>query len=287
MPALEFSSEASAEMNAAAAALIAEEVTDETEPVAEEEAPESPGEDAPVETEPPTEPDEAEPPAEPEPAQEAAGAEAVVATAAAAPAAVSDEDLALLAAYKQLDARLNTDAALAARFQELFGTADAPEPIVDESVAPLYQQLQQLQGQVTSHAQYLAQQQQIEIAATTNRVAEQFKADHTLDTVAYNKVYDHAQSFANVLQSFMSQGLDRQSALTRTLELAYWDMPEFREAEIARQQSQVRKDNERKAKAGSLSGSSGSLPRTQKVPTNPQEIREAMIRDLAASQGIE
>lgn len=70
----------------------------------------------------------------------------------------------------------------------------------------------------------------------------------------------------------------------RAMEIAYNTIPEYRTRETQQAttaaQQQAAQANQRKRKAGSLSGSSGSVPRTTPAPTTPQGQRQAMLAEV-------
>ena len=69
------------------------------------------------------------------------------------------------------------------------------------------------------------------------------------------------------------------------LEAGYLMAPETREMDIARtieaRAARHAAETSRKEKLGGISGASGSVPRTQTVPTNPQDARTAMTEEVS------
>lgn len=78
---------------------------------------------------------------------------------------------------------------------------------------------------------------------------------------------------------------DPYQAVTQALETAYYMAPETRELELSRQMAardaRAEADRSRKEKLGGVSGAAGSVPRTQPVPSNPQDARAAMVSEVA------
>lgn len=209
---------------------------------------------------------------------------------------LTDEQWATWNAYQSLDQRLRQDPQFAERFRSAFAPQGAAppappaEPSYQEPLDPQYVQLQQQLAQQAEALRALQslmdRQQETENKAVMNRAKEAFQTSHNLSATQMAKVYDEAQKYAGALQSFYDQGVDQQTALTKVFSAAYWNLPEFQEAELAKRTQTAQQDATRKAKASSLTSNSGSAPRT--APTGPmteQQRREAMTRDLAEAFG--
>lgn len=82
---------------------------------------------------------------------------------------------------------------------------------------------------------------------------------------------------------------DRQQALNRAFEIAYWYLPEMREKALQAQVSARAKSTQRKQRlAGVSGGGGGSVPQnTDPRKMTSQERREAMIREVAGFGGQE
>jgi hypothetical protein len=69
------------------------------------------------------------------------------------------------------------------------------------------------------------------------------------------------------------------------LNAGYMMAPETREIEIARiastRQERKQADDTRKQKLSGISGASGSVPRTQTVPSNPSDARAALVEEVS------
>jgi hypothetical protein len=231
---------------------------------------------------------------------EPAAPAAPAATAPAAPVApvpgrtVSDAEWDQIETYRQLDRRLQTDPNFARQFQAAMAAAQAPPPPpppapptgrrapdgrfdADPAYQSLVEQLQMQREAVARHEALLNRQHEAEIDQVRNTVATAFKARHSLDDTTYQRVYEQANQFAGAMPGMHARGLALDQALDQVLETAYWSMADMREAETARVADRHRQDQARKAKAGSLSGSSGSVPRVQAPPSNPSERRAEMI----------
>jgi hypothetical protein len=263
--------------------------------------------DPPVE-EPPAEPAPAEPaePVEPPATGEPPVAEPPVEPQAPVARTLSDQEWEAWDTYRQLDDRLRTDPEFAARFRSVFETpqptqpqpsppapAPQPDPLAGSYLAedPAYQQLQsqlrQLNEVLTRHDALLNQQREAENVAVKNQAEAAFKQRHGLDDTQFQRVYQAANNpqYLAALQNFSARGVPLNEAFDGIFETAYWSLPEMRELELARAGEQRKADQTRKAKAGSLSGSSGSVPRTAAPPQNEAERRQAMTDFLAQAIG--
>jgi hypothetical protein len=87
-----------------------------------------------------------------------------------------------------------------------------------------------------------------------------------------------------MLPHMIQQTGDIVSAVEQTLETAYWRSPEWRSRELQRQVAQQQNDAKRQRKASSLSGSSGSVPRTSPEPSTAAERRDAMVAEIRQAQ---
>lgn len=259
---------------------------------------ETPDEEPPAEPAEPVGEQPAEPTPEPEPAPEPPAVEPPPAHS------LTESEWEAWNTYRQLDERLQSDAEFASRFRQVF---EQPQPGQSQQVPaapvsqpaeygdsylsqdPAYQALQQQVAELTQtlsrHDQIISQQRALENEGVLNQVKAQFKTTHSLDDSQMAKVYDAAQVYAPSLQEFSRQGIPFHDALDRVFSAAFWNMPEMRELELSRQADQQKADQQRKAKAGSLSGSSGSVPRNAPAPMNEAQRREAMIKEIADAVG--
>lgn len=133
-----------------------------------------------------------------------------------------------------------------------------------------------------------AEAEQQRNVAIVNQAAEAFKTARGLTDDDVMKLRTTAARL-NVVDSLLS-GIDPLTgapsnpdpiqAVQRALEIAYYSMPEYRNRDITNAQQQQRDEKKRKAKVGSLSGSSGSVPRTTPAPTTPEGNRAAMLAEV-------
>lgn len=168
----------------------------------------------------------------------------------------------------------------------------------DPVQARLWNEMQQLR-QAVANTQQLAQSaqeivtSQVEASSTAllQRARASYQQQHNLSEDDMTLVAETAGKL-NVLPSLMApvdpttgmpRKVDPLRALETAFELAAWNIPHLREAQIAEFQEQARESTTRKKKLTSLGGSSGSVPRQQnEVPTDPKARREAMTADIAA-----
>jgi len=81
---------------------------------------------------------------------------------------------------------------------------------------------------------------------------------------------------------------DPYQAIMRAMDVAYYLVPETRQAEIDRGVQQridrAQKDATRKQKLAGVSGAAGSVPRTQTVPDAPRDRYDAMVEEMRQMQ---
>lgn len=212
------------------------------------------------------------------------------------PRTLTDEQWAVWEFYSNLDSRVRSDAELAQRLQAAFNPPPPAAPLseaqgpqeggyIDPQIQSLTTQLTQLRSDYERINSILNQS-----AATRNeevlaQVKQQFKQSHSLDDTQLAQVYEAAQRYAPALSNFSS--LPLHEALTNILEAGYWSLPSFRDAEIQRQLASQQEAESKRNKAGSLTSSSGSAPRTIPDPKSMSEQakRDAMIREVAEAIG--
>jgi len=211
------------------------------------------------------------------------------------PRALSDEQWQQWEIYQGIDNRLRTEPDFAARFAQAFADEnppqleEAPELPFDPAIqAYIDQRLGQVLPTLQQHQQVLEVQQQRENDAAITRAKATYQSLHELDDVAMERVYKTGETYAQMLGPLLSSGLSKEDALLKVFDVALFQIDDLRNAEVARLSKQTTTDQKRKAKAGSLSGSSGSIPRTPPpVPTTRAEINAAMVKELSQSLGLE
>lgn len=218
-------------------------------------------------------------------------------------------------AYLDFENRLRNDPQLQKLLSDHYATpsapaVDAPPPIdpidldlADPIIKALYTQNQALQSSIQNlnayvarHESVISQDQLNQNAAYVNRAKISFAQERNLTTDEVDKIELTAANL-NVLPSLL-QGVDPitgqavrpdpLAAVERALDIAYWQMPEYRQKELARLADEAKKERTKKGKLQAVSGSSGSVPRTSPAPRNDTERRSQMleyVRSLANGTG--
>lgn len=145
--------------------------------------------------------------------------------------------------------------------------------------------------QIQRHEAQLQSTTAATVTSAITRAKTSYQTQHNLSDKDMTEIEEVAGRL-NVVPSLMSPvdpttGLPRKvdplRALESAFELAHWQIPRLREAQIAAFQSTATADTKRKKKLSSLGGSSGNSTtrQPQAVPTNPAERRQAMISEMA------
>ena len=81
---------------------------------------------------------------------------------------------------------------------------------------------------------------------------------------------------------------DPYQAIMRAMDVAYYMVPETRQAEIDRgiqeRVTRAQKDATRRQKLAGVSGAAGSVPRQQQLPTEPRDRYDAMVEEMRQMQ---
>lgn len=151
------------------------------------------------------------------------------------------------------------------------------------------EQINQLsQGLRVTHDQSVASQRQ-QIDAQWRTASTAFAKDHNLE----DSEVDHLGRVAarlNVIPSLM-QGIDPVTgapsspdpirAFNRALEIAMFQIPEYREREFRRSVETMQKESQKRKLLGAVGGSSGSVARTTTPPKpGSKEARTAMLAEV-------
>lgn len=174
-----------------------------------------------------------------------------------------------------------------------------PEWAQDESIQALHKAVKDQRDALDRIA---AQSAQAERIATTHAqrtytdiakgAMSEFQRQHSLDDPSMQAV-SRAAASTGFAEKYM-QGVDPLTgtpvapdpykAVWSALSAGYMMAPETREIEIARLATSraERRDAEdtRKQKLAGVSGASGSVPRTQTVPSNPSDARAALVEEV-------
>lgn len=157
---------------------------------------------------------------------------------------------------------------------------------IQQQQAALAAQQQRLQ----SHEVQLSTQTQATTQSLISKAEQSFKTDRSLTDEQMVKIREVAGRL-NVLPSLLSpvdpitqlpRNVDPLKAVEQAFDIAYWQLPEFRNRQVQATVDQTIKDNTRKAKASSVGGNSGSVRRTPVTkPKTKEETRQEMIREVA------
>jgi hypothetical protein len=289
---------------------------DETPPAEPTESPEPDEEEVPV---PDTdEPDESSEEEEEQPLEEP-GEPGEPASVHLAPGVDVPPEVAL--SYAQFDALLKNDPELFRLINETVQgrvagvqpqTTQAPAPslptlpdlteddLVDENTRALYEYAKSQQQHITNLDARLKQvsditinREQEELQSLIRSTRSKFQTDHDLTGVQMDQVQAVAERL-NVIPSLMrgidpitgtASPRDRTVALNRALDIAYNFIPEFRDKAINEAVSQRAKSTRRKQRLAGISGTGGSMPKNEPVPTDERSRRAAMIREVAEAMG--
>lgn len=171
-----------------------------------------------------------------------------------------------------------------------------PQEILDDpELAPIVQMLQSQQSTMQQQNQALSYLNDIVVTRETEAIQarvvagiNKFKADKNLDDAQITAVNQVAARLQ--VMPILASGIDpitgatvprdAEQAAFRALEIAFWQMPEHREAAIALETKQRAKDSRRKQRLAGVAGGSGSVQRTTTVPTTRHGREAAAVVDL-------
>lgn len=181
-------------------------------------------------------------------------------------------------------------------------TPETPQPpegldLDDPQIAALWNQhlatletVKQIQERQQQYDHFVTQQRMETTQSLLNQAREAFSKDHELSPDEMEKVValtGELQILPALLSptdpvTGLSRTVDPIAAMKQAFEVARWNIPELREREFRAVVDDGKADNKRKAKLSSISGSSGSTPRTAAaVPKDPAERRAAMVAEVA------
>lgn len=222
--------------------------------------------------------------------------------------------------YAQFDALLRNDPELFQLINETVqgrraGTTQPTQPsvtpapslpelgeddLLDPAVKSLYetarsqqQYIENLNARLQQVTDVTIARQQEEFQAVLDSTRASFATEHNLSKSQMDQVQATAERL-NVVPSLMRgvdpvSGMpvprDRTTALTRAFDIAFNYIPEFREKALAEAVSSRAKSTRRKQKLAGVSGSGGGMPKSEPIPTNEHERRQAMIKEVAEAMG--
>lgn len=170
----------------------------------------------------------------------------------------------------------------------------------DEAYQSLYKAMQAQRDAINRISHQAAQAERVaahQAQQTYTDIAKgamtSFQQQHSLDDTTMQAV-SRAAAATGFAEKYMA-GIDPLTgtpvapdpykAVMSALNAGYMMAPETREIEIARiaaaRQARTVEDNTRKQKLAGISGTGGSVPRTQTVPSNPQDARAALVEEVS------
>ena len=171
-----------------------------------------------------------------------------------------------------------------------------PQELLDDpEMGPVVRLLQAQQADLETTKQQLAfvsdiavSRAQEELSARVTAGIHEFRdAKHLTEEqlIEINKVAANLNvmpSLASGIDPITGETIDRdpQRAAYRALEIAYWQMPQYREQELASQVSTRAKDQRRKQKLAGVMGGSGSVARTTQIPVDRRSRELAAVSEL-------
>ena len=119
------------------------------------------------------------------------------------------------------------------------------------------------------------------------RATQAFQSKYGLDDAAIAEIHRKAQANEALLQQAYQTTGDAAQAYYSAFETILWADPTLRqraiEHEAATTVAAQQDINNRKARAGSLAGSGGSVPRQSTPPSTPQDRNAAIVAELRAA----
>lgn len=165
-----------------------------------------------------------------------------------------------------------------------------PEPEEDlsdlpPSVRAKLAEIDELRNAVGTVANDSMARRHAEAQAVVHLAGENFGTKYGLGADEVEELQRDAAQL-NIIPSYIAQGAPWAQAVEEALDVAYWRNPKYREAHAERIASQAKKDQTRQRKAASVSGGSGSAPRTANPAdtATPEGRRAAMVAAIAAAQ---
>lgn len=168
---------------------------------------------------------------------------------------------------------------------------DALDPDTRAYIERQRAQIEQYVQQATQPLiQANAQQHQQQVIAQLDQGAQTFMQRMNLTEQDIGTLQQRVAE-TGILPGIASRHRNNLSAaMEEALEAAYWTTPQYRdraiaaqtEAQLAADRQRATEDAKRQRKASSLTGSAGSVPRTQ-PPATKQDRDKAMVGDIAAA----
>lgn len=165
-------------------------------------------------------------------------------------------------------------------------TTDEEWDDLPESFRTRFQEMQQ---RVDALSQGDMQARQAQVVDQLSAGSNTFRDRHGISEEQVGEIQSQLARLGTMPGFVQAAGGDYSRAMEMALESVYWTDDRYRSAEIERRAAEqveaervrARGDADRKRKAGSLSGSSGSVSRDAKPPQTPADRRAAMTREVA------
>lgn len=147
---------------------------------------------------------------------------------------------------------------------------------LDPAVRAKLDEIDQIKTDLAQVRQEREVRQHAEVQASISRGSETIKSKYGLTDEEVAELHVAAAAL-NVLPGLAQQRGDMTSAVEETLDIAYWSTPKFRDQAVAKYSQQQNEAQKRQAKASSLSGGSGSVPRAPKSPSTSEDRKLGMV----------
>ncbi len=178
-------------------------------------------------------------------------------------------------ALRDIDAYMRGEATIAPRKQQ------APPPPkeddlegVDPAIRARFDEMEEMRRRLESIESSRGEQERAVATTAVGKGMELFQARYGLTDEDMTQLEKEATALA-ILPQIAQQTGDMIAAVERTLDIAYWQNPTYRDREISRQKEADSQDRKRQNKAGALAGGSGSNPRAnQQFDTSTKDGRE-------------
>lgn len=139
---------------------------------------------------------------------------------------------------------------------------------------------QQEQARIAAAQQQAEYDRQMQEATTQlNAAVTSYQQSHNLTEEQIARIRQTPATLGT-FQNLIAAGTAVPDAVNQALDIAFWADPELRAAAIAIQATQQQDQQRRRHLAGSVSGSNGSVPRTQPIPTDPAGKRSALLAEV-------
>lgn len=173
-----------------------------------------------------------------------------------------------------------------------------PEALQDPTVNFLWNTIQQqnetlsnFRSEISRLGSITSSRVEAESRSIIETAVEEFKSTYQVDDLTAQQVrlaaarLEVIPSVLRGIDPITGQPTDPNplNAVRRAMEIAAYGVPEVRDRIIAAQLQQQTADAQRKQLLNGVGGSSRTVPRNTPAPTSPQDIKSAMIQEVAAA----